>query len=70
MHRKLRPPHIPKNTVGMINALEFSFTFSKWAESLKSPMSVQMIMNHFGVSRATAYRWKSAWEYFSDLEAA
>jgi hypothetical protein len=54
--------HPPKNVAGIVNALHWALQFTAWAKSLRSPPTPAQISEHFGVSRATGYRYRSAWE--------
>jgi hypothetical protein len=53
---------LPKNVPGIVNALHWAMQFAAWAASLHAPPTAQQISEHFGVSRATGYRYRSAWE--------
>lgn len=54
--------HLPKNVAGLVNNLQWALVFIRWSSSLRTPPTVQQICERFGVSRATGYRYKSAWE--------
>lgn len=53
---------LPKNVAGLVNGLHWALVFVQWSASLRQPPTVQQICDRFGVSRATGYRYKSAWE--------
>jgi len=46
---------------GISSRPEFFMRFALWAEQVERFISPEMIANHFGVSRATSYRWLEAW---------
>ena len=54
--------NLPKNVAGLVNNLHWALVFAQWAASLRTPPTVKQIRDRFGVSRATGYRYKSAWE--------
>lgn len=47
---------------------EMGIRFALWASSLHSPPNAKRIQLHFGMSRATAYRWRQAWFDVMGLE--
>jgi hypothetical protein len=53
---------LPKNVAGIVDRLHWSLVFTRWAASLHNPPTVAQISERFGVSRATSYRYKAAWE--------
>lgn len=53
---------LPKNTIGIISGIEFVFRFIAWADGLGGRISPDQVMDYWGMSRATAYRWKAAYE--------
>jgi hypothetical protein len=61
-YRHLCAGHLPKGSVGILNQLHWSLTFTQWATSLKDIPTVEQICNRFEVSRATGYRYRAAWE--------
>lgn len=46
---------------GMASALEFAMEFRTWADS-QDDVTADRIVKRWGVSRATAHRWRSAYE--------
>jgi transposase len=50
-----------KAQAGINGLLEFAIRFNKWADEQKKPLSLDAIMNRWGVSYATAHRWRNAW---------
>ena len=53
-------PHIPENAQGAAIAMEFVIEFLLWADgAAPDPIS---IMGRFGTSRATAYRYRRAYQ--------
>lgn len=55
MHRTELP-------AGVSNNAEFWMSFALWARKVGNRLTPEMIRMHFGVSRATSYRWMTAWE--------
>lgn len=53
---------LPKNVVGIVGLLEWALAFARWASLLREPPTWEQISERWDVSRATAYRYKSAWE--------
>lgn len=53
---------LPKDVPGLVNALHWAIQFTSWAATLRNPPTWQQISERFGVSRATAYRYRSALE--------
>lgn len=51
---------LPKNVPGLVNALHWSIQFTSWAATLRQPPTWQQISERFGVSRATAFRYRAA----------
>lgn len=47
---------------GIRDAFELAVRFHTWAQGLTAPLTPPLISNHFGVSRATAYRWRRAYQ--------
>lgn len=47
---------------GISCALEFALVFAEWAESLGGGLTQAAIVQRFGCSRATSYRWFNAWQ--------
>ena len=47
--------------VGIANSLEAALDFFDWASSLRGELTHTAIQNHYQCSRATAYRWLSAY---------
>ena len=42
-----------------IGTFEAAIRFVLWAQSLRTPLTKDLIRDRFGVSRPTAYRWLS-----------
>lgn len=51
--------HLP---AGIDTRPEFYMRFALWAQSVEKVITWELIADHFDVSRATAYRWLSAWK--------
>lgn len=47
--------------VGFASSFEFALVFAQWADSRGGKVDCKSIMARFGVHRATAYRWITAW---------
>jgi len=47
---------------GVSSRMEFFMRFALWAERIEQFITAEMVVNHFGVSRATAYRYLDAWK--------
>jgi transposase len=43
--------------------------FIDWANRLGGSPTHTQIQQRYGVSRATAYRWKSAWDTVKEIQA-
>jgi hypothetical protein len=41
---------------------EFFIRLGEWLRNCRIPVTRKLIQGHFGVSRATAYRWHRAWK--------
>lgn len=63
-------PSLPPSCVGMLNTLEFAWAFMTWADAAGSRLNWRMVVERWGVSRATAFRYLSAWRAFKDARAA
>jgi hypothetical protein len=50
------------NVLGIVNHLQWAMEFVTWASSLRTAPSPAQIQQRFGVSRATSYRYKAAWD--------
>ena len=61
--------HAQANLPGVSSAFELAIRFHIWASERKGSMSIEDIRTSFGVSRATAYRWRSAWSAANGLAA-
>lgn len=57
MPSKLR--NIP---AGFSSSMDFTMYFNHWAAQMRRLPSAKDIQSHFGVSRATAYRWVRAYK--------
>ncbi len=44
------------------HAAEFWIRFGEWCRNCRLPITPELICGHFGVSRATGYRWLDAWK--------
>lgn len=67
---RARRVHIPKHCVGMLNSLEFTMEFLEWVGSLPDEPTPESIQARFGVCRATAFRWRSAYRAFQKRRSA
>jgi len=56
----------PKNTQGVIDSFEFTLNFLAWCDG-RAPF-IHDMMNHFGVSRATAYRYRAAYQIWAEKQ--
>jgi len=45
----------------VLTAAELYFRVALWMASLGREPTPEQICEHFGVGRATAYRWRNAW---------
>lgn len=46
---------------GTATVFELAIRFHEWADQLRVPLTADLIKKHWGVSRATSYRWLSAY---------
>lgn len=56
------PGRLPLNVIGIVSQMEWALVFLEWAGSLNGPPSAELIRRRFDVSRATSYRYKSAYD--------
>lgn len=56
----------PKNTQGIVDSFEFAVHFLAWCNG-ECP-SARCIADHFGVSRATAYRYRAAYHIWVEKQ--
>ena len=61
--------HLPAGSIGMVCALEFAMEFRKWADA-QHALTADAIKARWQVSRATSYRWLSAYRNVVSREAA
>jgi len=54
LNREIRP--------GIGTSLELAIRFATWADEMGDRLSPAAIRDHFNCSRATAYRWFSAYK--------
>lgn len=53
---------LPRGVVGIVHHLQWSLEFVRWASTRHQPPTAAQISKRFGVSRATGYRYKAAWD--------
>ena len=49
--------HLGEHNFGMYRALDFALAFLTWADAQRE-VTVEAIRERWGVSRATAFRWR------------
>jgi transposase len=54
---------------GCRTSFELALRFIDWANRLGGTPTRAQIQERYGVSRATAYRWKSAWDTVKEMQA-
>lgn len=58
---KTRKPQWYDGLPGVHTQLEFAFRFIAWASARRQPATVRDAVAHFGMSRATAWRYLNAY---------
>ena len=61
--------HIAPHAMGMASALEFALEFGEWASECRH-LTPELIQRRWGVSRATSYRYLTAWNAVQGRRAA
>ena len=52
--------NLPQHALAGYNTTRIVMEFMRWAVELSDFPTVEAIVRHFGVSRATAYRWRNS----------
>lgn len=68
MSTRILDMRIPKNTVGLVMAFDFILEFLTWADGRE--LKIPDIMEHFGLSRSSAYRYRSAYRQWKEKRDA